>query len=639
MPDALAHSSSADPLELRAGPLSLIYQAGDLRYVRLGEREIVRRVLVAVRDRNWGTVPNRLSNLQITRGPGWFHIEYDVESRQREIDFAWHAVLTGDAQGALTFAFDGLARTGFWRNRLGLVVLHPIRECAGAPCRVDQADSSVLEAAFPAWIAHDRPLTNIRGLSYPVLPGLWAKLHFEGDLFEMEDQRNWTDASFKTYSTPVSQGFPAEVPAGTRIAQSLALTLLGPIPAITAASDAPPSLVIGSPVIGPLPRLGLGLASHGQPLAPAEAARLRALRLSHLRADLHLDTADWPATLARASRDAQAVGAGLELALHLPAEPAAALRLLHDRMAGLPVAVVTWLLYNTSGLVLTRQQIDLACASLAALAPAAPFFGGTNAYFAELNSHRPPLERLDGLCYSINPQAHAFDTPSLMETFEAQAATVQSARHFAPTMPLAISPLTLRPRFNPVATGPEPEPLPGELPPQVDARQRTLEAAAWTVGSLQALAATHAVASLTLFETTGWRGLMETQAGSASPAAFPSLPGEVFPIYHVLADLAGWREAEVLPVTSTRPLVAGALAWRAGDRRHALIANLTAQHRLVLVMGLGDRARVRLLDERGLRPAALSSDGFRAQPGTPLGESGGELRLELPPYALARLGP
>ena len=34
--------------------------------------------------------------------------------------------------------------------------------------------------------------------------GIELKLLFEGDLFEMEDQRNWTDASFKTYCTPQS---------------------------------------------------------------------------------------------------------------------------------------------------------------------------------------------------------------------------------------------------------------------------------------------------------------------------------------------------------------------------------------------------------------------------------------------------
>lgn len=50
---------------------------------------------------------------------------------------------------------------------------------------------------------------------------------------------------------------------------------------------------------------------------------------------------------------------------------------------------------------------------------------GTNAYFAELNRQRPP--RGMTVCYSFNPQVHAFDDLSLMETLEAQASTVESA--------------------------------------------------------------------------------------------------------------------------------------------------------------------------------------------------------------------
>ncbi len=37
---------------LRAGPLSVDFEFGELRYVRLGDREVVRRIYVAVRDRN-----------------------------------------------------------------------------------------------------------------------------------------------------------------------------------------------------------------------------------------------------------------------------------------------------------------------------------------------------------------------------------------------------------------------------------------------------------------------------------------------------------------------------------------------------------------------------------------------------------
>jgi len=37
----------------------------------------------------------------------------------------------------------------------------------------------------------------------------------------MEDQRNWTDASFKTYSTPLSEPFPRLVRTGDLVEQSL----------------------------------------------------------------------------------------------------------------------------------------------------------------------------------------------------------------------------------------------------------------------------------------------------------------------------------------------------------------------------------------------------------------------------------
>ena len=34
---------------------------------------------------------------------------------------------------------------------------------------------------------------------------------FNGETFEMEDQRNWTDASFKTYCTPLSLPYPIKI--------------------------------------------------------------------------------------------------------------------------------------------------------------------------------------------------------------------------------------------------------------------------------------------------------------------------------------------------------------------------------------------------------------------------------------------
>ena len=49
-------------------------------------------------------------------------------------------------------------------------------------------------------------------------------LELEGDLWETEDHRNWTDANFKTYSTPIALGRPAPLEAGQERRQRLVIT-------------------------------------------------------------------------------------------------------------------------------------------------------------------------------------------------------------------------------------------------------------------------------------------------------------------------------------------------------------------------------------------------------------------------------
>src|SRR5882672_11326346 len=110
---------SREPLpeqrHLRAGPLSLVYEQGDLRYIKIGDREIIRRVYVAIRDRNWGTILPVLSNVQIQASEDSFEITYDVQNKRGEIDFTWKGMISGDAQGTITFSMDGEAQSTFWR--------------------------------------------------------------------------------------------------------------------------------------------------------------------------------------------------------------------------------------------------------------------------------------------------------------------------------------------------------------------------------------------------------------------------------------------------------------------------------------------------------------------------------------------
>ncbi|MBK8047885.1 MAG: hypothetical protein IPK16_12585 [Anaerolineales bacterium] len=69
-------------LTLHAGPVTLTWEEGDLRTVKYCDKEVLRRVYVAIRDRNWGTVPNEITNLQISTYQAGFHISFDVANRQ-----------------------------------------------------------------------------------------------------------------------------------------------------------------------------------------------------------------------------------------------------------------------------------------------------------------------------------------------------------------------------------------------------------------------------------------------------------------------------------------------------------------------------------------------------------------------------
>ena len=70
-----------------------------------------------------------------------------------------------------------------------------------------------------------RPFKEIKEIHWPLGEGGKAKLLFEGDIFEMEDHRNWTDASYKTYCTPLELPFPAEIHEGKKIYQKVLLNI------------------------------------------------------------------------------------------------------------------------------------------------------------------------------------------------------------------------------------------------------------------------------------------------------------------------------------------------------------------------------------------------------------------------------
>jgi hypothetical protein len=256
--------------------------------------------------------------------------------------------------------------------------------------------------------------------------------------------------------------------------------------------------------------------------------------------------------------------------------------------------------------------------------------GGSNADLYELNNQRPPAD-VDVVSWSMNPQVHAFDNASIAETPEAAGQQVSSVGVYLPGTPRAVSPVTLKPRLNPVATTGDRQTSPRELPTQVDLRQLSLFGAVWTLAMIKALAEA-GVESMTFYETTGWRGVLEPVSGSVLPGNFAWLPGSVFPLYHVFADIAKFARGQVVRTRSSRPSEIASLYLRAGDRRRLIVANLSpAPHELELPE-FEETPRARTLDASTGLAAITAPEEFRSQ-SEPLRGS----RYEIAPYGLLTL--
>ena len=622
---------------LRAGPLTAALDGVDLRYVKHGELELVRRIYVAVRDRNWNTIPGTASHVEVDSRPDAFAVHFRVRHASPDTDFAWDGAIVGTPEGRITFTMDGRGARDMSYNRIGFCVLHPWRETAGRPFRCESPAGTV-EGTLPLLVA---PQRFEDGVYVPLVPssnrleielerGGSAVFEFEGDLFETEDQRNWTDASFKTYCTPLSLGFPHQLKKGQPKTQ--AVTAYARRLDSVAAARPTLALELGSPTGTLVPPVGVVLAADAPLPSAAETRLLRVLGSAHVRFDLHLGDHAWAEALARALATARALDAQLELAVFLGPEADQELARLRTMLAA---AEVARLLVAPEGaqtvapdettppqlVRFVRERLGLA---------GVPVAGGTDMYFCELNRTRPTVLEMDGVFWSLNAQVHAFDDVSLMETPEAQGEQVRAAREFAGGKQLFVGPVTLKRRFNVNATVAEGEAT-GELPDSVDPRQASLIGAAWTLASAKHLAeqGTHAV---TYFEAVGWRGVIQGDQAPPLPHSFPARAGQALPLFHILADISSLRGRQIVACAASRPLDLAGLAVRDDAGTTMLLANLTPSAQPVELAELDRDAHVRRLNEATAEQAMSEPEQFRAG-FAPLSAGG----LTLAPYETVRI--
>src|SRR5262245_15416472 len=89
---------------LRAGPLSAVFDNGGLRYIKLGDVEVLRAVAFLVRDENWGTFTPEISNLKVRQGKSDFRVSYDARCKDAKRSLTYRAEISCGADGSLYFA-------------------------------------------------------------------------------------------------------------------------------------------------------------------------------------------------------------------------------------------------------------------------------------------------------------------------------------------------------------------------------------------------------------------------------------------------------------------------------------------------------------------------------------------------------
>jgi hypothetical protein len=576
---------------LAAGPWSALLIDGALHEIRYTGEEVIRAVSFLVRDKDWGTCRPAVGRMDVEETASGFHVAYEarcVNPDGHALGFA--LAIECAADGALSFRGDVSAHSDFLTARCGFCVLHPIDGVAGAPARVTHSDGRRERAAFPTLIDPWQPFKDIAAIEHDLPGGLTVRCAFTGDVFEMEDQRNWSDASFKTYSRPLELPWPYTLEQGATFTQTVSVSV-DPSRRVQGArhrAAEPREAGALTIEIAPhtvqerMPALGVAIAAHEAEAALSSLSVLSALGPQQLTLSFDPLAGDGVAALERFARLQRASGAPSVLEFALPGVDTP-----HAELSRLAAQI------EQAGLALTGVVVSPAvhrqsnppgsasppCPALdevyreGRLAfPRLRLGGGMLSYFTELNRKRPPLDMVDWVTHATCPIVHAADDRSVMQTLEAIPHITRSCRALIGERPYAVGPVSIGMRQNPYGSRVMPNPARERVAMAADdPRQRALFGATWLAGYAAALAGSR-VETLTLGALSGARGVAQTPSGG----------GERYPLFQVAKALAGMAgAARLISIGGDDARIACVAAQHADGAVELILANLTSETRKV----------------------------------------------------------
>jgi len=426
-------------------------------------------------------------------------------------------VLTLQPNGKFTVDYQLTGLGKFEINRWGVCFCLHTGDWMGATVKTSESEYKLAPEISPQRV--------IDGVTQGLFPAS-KNMHFvakdkrslkvssTGKVLEAEDQRNWTDNTYKIYSGSLAEPRPFIIEKDLTWHQLVEFEVTVP-----SGSTIDGSKIIAKDIPS-LPRIGLQFNTEALlPNDDLEKA-LFILDIDHIRVNEESLTAQKIATISKS-------GLTLEAALLSSQQGVDLVREIEHLNARVPAG--SRLLIHREG----REIVQFG--DLPTNNSLNSFIPGSDAYLVDL--HRNKYDFGDSVSYSMVPTIHSSDPETIFKTLYTQRESIEFAKKFVAPQ-VSISPITFSTRGNP-ETGHLRDNRINFAQLEMAAQIKNLSAAAWTLGSIFALASAGAYSG-TWHELFGDYGVIYPE-GSAIKFS---------PTFHALAALGAHHAHEITIATS-----------------------------------------------------------------------------------------
>ena len=503
-----------DTTRVEHGDFTFDLARAAVRNVRYKNVQIIDLLYTAIRPWDWSTLdPDQHSeDVKVT---GDICIITIKDLFAGALDASTEITISKDNKFTVAYELRGLAEYSV--NRWGICFCLNSADWMGSAVK-SQGNQYQLPAAISPQRVVDGvtqglfPASNVMLFTAPDQRSI--KVVSTGKVLEAEDQRNWTDNTYKIYSGSLSEPRPFVTSAGSLWQQSVTFEIGPPSKPVADGSK----IIVKE--IDSLPSIGLQFNTDS--LLPLDVLNtaLFLLDVDHIRINEESLTAQKINTV---STNGLIVEAAL-LSSHSGDK-------LHHEIEHLnkQIPAGSRILIQREG----REIVELG--DLPKNQSLSSFIPGTDAYLVDL--HRNKYEFGESISYSMVPTVHSSDIETIFKTLYTQRESIQFAQEFLAKQ-VMVSPITFSTRGNP-ETGHAREQRINFANPEMALRIRTIEGAVWTLGSIFALASAGAYSG-TWHELFGEFGIIYPDGDAI----------KFSPTFHVLAALGAHHAHEITIATS-----------------------------------------------------------------------------------------